>query len=163
MPKLPPTLLGISLGTRRIGIAVMKENILLDWRIHSFKDSWSRSKQKDILFVIAGYIEECKVTEISIKKLDPIRNSEPLQNLFSEITMCANRKNIVMKSYSLLQMKKYFSKERTFTKSEMIKQVALQFPELIPEYNRDQKNKTPYYIKIFEAVLVVNMANKKVK
>ena len=38
-------------------------------------------------------------------------------------------------------LKEHYSKNKGFTKAEMIKQVAMQFPELYGEYNKDQENK----------------------
>ena len=50
-------------------------------------------------------------------------------------------------------MKKYFSKEKNFSKAEMIKQIALQYPELYSEYNKEQRNKKEYNVKMFEAII----------
>jgi len=152
-----PTILGISPGTRSMGLAVMKAGELIDWRVKTFKGSWTSGKLKDILFVLMQYVETHNVKIIALKKPDVHRSSEGLDQLVSELTVWAKMNRIKVFSYSLHDMKKHFSKEKNFSKAEMIKRIALQYPELYAEYNKEQRNRKEYYVKMFEAIIVATL------
>jgi len=137
-----------------MGLAVMKGGELIEWRVKTFKDSWSHGKLKDILFVIMEYVEAYKIKIIVLKKPDMHRSSEGLDKLVSELTVWAKINRMKVVSFTLSEMKRQFSKERNFSKAEMIKQVALQYPELYSEYNKEQRNRREYYVKMFEAIIV---------
>jgi hypothetical protein len=160
MRKTPLTILGISPGTRSIGLAVMRDGELIEWRIKTFKGSWSHGKLKDILFVLTRYIEGHRVKVITLKKPDNHRSSTGLDQLVSELTVWAKMNRIKVVSFTLPEMKKQFSKEKNFGKTEMIKQVALRYPELYPEYNKEQRNKREYYLKMVEAVAIADLVSK---
>ncbi len=147
-------ILGVSPGTHSMGLAVMKAGELIEWRVKTFKGSWSHGKLKDVLFVLMEYVETHSIKTIALKKPDMHRSSEGLDQLVSELRVWAKMNRIKVVSFTLQEMKKHFSKEKNFSKTEMIKQVALQYPELYVEYNKEQRNKNVYYEKMFEAAIV---------
>jgi Holliday junction resolvasome RuvABC endonuclease subunit len=161
MRKTPLTILGISPGTRSVGLAVMRAGELVEWRVKTFKGSWTHGKLKDILFVLTRYIEDHKVKVLAMKKPDANRSSFGLDQLISELTVWAKMNRIKVHPISLEKMKQHFTKEENFTKKQMIKQVALKSPELHSEYNKEQRNKNSYYKKMFEAIIMVKVLLKK--
>jgi Holliday junction resolvasome RuvABC endonuclease subunit len=163
MRKTPLTILGISPGTRSVGLAVMKAEELIEWRVKTFKGSWTHGKLKDILFVLTRYIEDHSVKVIALKKPDMQRSSSGLNQLVSELTVWAKMNRIKTLSFTLQEMKKHFSKEKPFSKAEMIRQVASKFPELFSEYNKEQKNKNPYYTKMIEAIALTLLQQDEVR
>jgi Holliday junction resolvasome RuvABC endonuclease subunit len=150
-------ILGISPGTRSMGLAVMKGGELIEWRVKTFKGSWSHGKLKDILFVIMEYVQAHNIKIIALKKPGMHRSSGGLDQLASELTVWAKMNRIKVLSFTLQEMKRHYSKEKNFNKAEMIKQVALQYPELYSEYNKEQRNKKAYYVKMFEAVSIIEI------
>ena len=154
MYKIQPTILGISPGTRSIGLAVYRNGSLAEWRVKTFKGFWSNGKLKDILYELKNYMAEQGITVVAIKRPDTIRSSVGVQQVVSEITVLAKRNDIKVSLYSLQEMKRYYSKEKRFSKSEMIRQVASTNSELHHEYNKEQRNRNSYYVKMFEAIAV---------
>jgi hypothetical protein len=148
------TILGISPGTRMTGLAVLQSGDLLDWRVKTFKGTWTNSKLKDVLYILIKYIQNAGITEIVLKKPDVFRTSEGLENLISEIKAFAKRKNIQFTMLSLKSLKSRYSKEKGYTKAKMIKDAISNFPELYGEYNKEHKNRNKYYTKMFEAVIL---------
>jgi Holliday junction resolvasome RuvABC endonuclease subunit len=157
MRKIPLTILGISPGTRSVGLAMMRAGELVEWRIKTFKGSWTHGKLKDILFVLTRYIEEHNVKMVALKKPDIHRSSPGLDQLASELTVWAKMNRIKVASFTLDEMKKRFSNEKNSSKAEMIKKVALQYPELYSEYNKEQEKKNTYYKKMFEAIILLKI------
>jgi Holliday junction resolvasome RuvABC endonuclease subunit len=160
MRKTPLIILGISPGTRSIGLAVMRDGELIDWRVKTFKGSWTHGKLKDILFALTRYIEYHNVKVIALKKPDIQRSSTGVNQVVSELTVWAKMNRIKGVSFSLQEMKKHFSKEKDFSKEEMIKLVALKYPELYSDYNKEQRNKSEYYEKMFEAIASATCSSK---
>ena|SRR5829696_3234694 len=157
-----PIILGISPGTRAVGLAVMKDSELREWRVKTFKGCWTHAKLKDILYSLMNYVAEHNVKAIALKKPDVLRSSPALNQLVSEITVWAKMNRIKVSSYTLSELKRGLLHSKNINKGEMIKQLLTKYPELHMEYNKEQKNRNPYYIKMFEAIVLVNLiANKK--
>lgn len=130
----------------------MENRNLIDWKVKTFKGSWNSSKMKDIVFTFQEYIQEHKVSNVVLKKPDVLRTSSGLEQLISEIRILCQRRNLRLSLISLKTLKSRYSEEKRFTKSQMIKQVVQNYPELYLEFNKEQKQKNRYYTKMFEAV-----------
>ena len=63
-------ILGISLGTTTVGIAVISERELVMHNTHSFRDVWSENKAEAILAKLLEYIRRYRV-QVVIVKLPP--------------------------------------------------------------------------------------------
>lgn len=151
--------LGISPGTRSMGLALIQDGELVEWSVKTYKGSWTNSKLKDILYVLKTFIEEHEVTTIGLKKPDVFRTSTALEQLISELRVLCQRSSIVLSMFSLKTLKAQYSDEKGFTKANMIKRVASQFPELYFDYNKEQKHRNSYYTKMFEAVAAAQIAS----
>src|ERR1041385_7136966 len=152
-----PTILGISPGTRVVGLAIKKNSELVEWRVKTFKGCWNFGKLRDIQYELIKYVAKYNVKMIVLKSPDGLRSSSALNKLVSEITVWAKMNRIKIVSYTLQELKDSFTEGRDSNKAEMIKQLVTAYPELRMEYSREQKNKNPYYIKMFEAIALVRM------
>lgn len=157
----PHTILGISPGTRIIGIAIWRQDRLTEWQIKTFKGSWTEGKLRDILYTLQRMIDSYEITSLAIKKPDLIHSSLALDKLVSELQLVAQRKKVKVKMYSLEELKKFCSSDRKFTKAQMIQFIAEKNPVLHFEYNKEQKNRNPYYVKMFEAIVAVMLCQKE--
>ena len=150
--KTTSTILGISPGTRTMGLALARDGELIDWRVKTFNGFWSESKLKTIVHVLKTHIEDTGVTAVALKKPDVFRSSSGLELLISELKALCHRYQIPVSMFSLKTLKEQYSKEKGFTKAAMIKRVASQFPALYADYNKEQRNRFKYYTKMFEAI-----------
>jgi len=95
------------------------------------------------------------IKEIALKTPDPKRSSPELNRLITAVKKLALKNEIEVYSCSLSEIKCRCEKSN---KSELMEYIAMQYPELFFEYQREQKNSNSYYEKVFEAVACAKMA-----
>ena len=145
-------LLGISPGTRVVGLAVIQKGVLVEWKVKTFKEMWSCSKRKTILATIDRICEYHGIQVIAIKKIDPLRSSRPLDKLVDAIIKQAERNSIKIRQYSLSDLDYDLNTGKKQNKSELSEKVADKHPEVRKEYLQEQNNRKEYYTKMFEAI-----------
>lgn len=142
--------LGISPGTRVIGLSVMRDGELIEWRVRSFKDKWSPRKRHIILSVIAKLCGYYEVNMIALKKVDPTKSSKELDRLIESIIRQSNRSNLAIECFSLDELQN----ELRRSKKKLAEAVTRRYPELKAMYIKESNNRTEYYAKMFEAIAI---------
>ena len=145
-------LLGISPGTRVIGLAVIHKDELVEWKVKTFKEMWSRDKRKAILRTIDKMCDYHRIQVVAVKKIDPLRSSPQLDILVAAIIRQAERHRIKVEQYSLSDLDYDLRSGRQQTKESLSEQVVEKYPELKKKYLRERNNRTEYYTKMFEAI-----------
>ncbi len=148
MPSTKSSILGISLGTRMVGVAVLCQGELVEWKVISFKGKWNIEKQNEIIDSIIEMLSEYTVLKIAMKKICPMRASLPLLQLERTFLDWCVRNYYRPKQFTIEQIRSF--QENNSHKLE---------EELNYEYNRQQQINTPYYAKVFEAVTLAQMGN----
>ncbi len=146
-------ILGISPGTRVMGIAIMHSGELIEWRVKSFKGKWSKEKQLAILKMVAKLCDYYTVRRIVVKKVDPLRSSPQLDGLISAIVQQAKRQTLLIKTLSLEELD-YDTQSKSMTKGVLSEKVVDRHPELKQEYIKERNNQKEYYTKMFEAIAI---------
>ena len=149
-------IIGINPGTRYLGIATICDHGLLDWRVKTFTDKWSREKANKILDAIKELIELYDINAIVIKKLHPSRSSKNLNYLISLIKAMAKRKRIRIKSYSISELERLFIVDEKFNKKNLAAKIISEYPALIFEKNKEDSNKNSYHQRMIEAVALAS-------
>lgn len=149
------TILGISLGTRSIGIAVLKGENLMDWRVKSFKGEWSKMKLNKILSVLDDIINGFGIQKIIIKIPDSFQNSFGLELLLHGVLKIAKENCISCKHVTTSVLKRWIEKKTEPTKGSINEILKIKFPQLNFELKRESINRNPYYFKMLEAISVV--------
>lgn len=142
-------LIGISPGTRVMGLAVMHKGALLEWRVKTFKSKWSTAKQRNILNALERICVAYSVSVIAIKKLDPIRSSKQLDMLLRQFVQQSELQGRQVYRYSLADLDYEAS-----TRKSLSEQVSAKHPELKQKYLRERENSSEYYTKMFEAIAI---------
>ena len=145
-------LLGISPGTRIIGLAVIIKGELVEWKVKTFKQKWCNGKQKAILAIIAKLIEYYDVKAISLKKIDPLKSSKHLDSLIDAIENLGVDKGIFVKRYSLTDLDYANRSGKRDGKVKLTERIVKKHPELKNEYLKERNNRREYYTKMFEAI-----------
>lgn len=145
-------ILGISPGTRVIGLAVIRNGELIEWKVKTFKEKWSWEKRKQILATIDRICKYHSVTTLVLKKVDPLRSSRQLDKLVAGILSEAERNHIKTLKYSLAELDYDMRTGRKQTKDNVASQVADKHPELRRDYLRARNSNKEYHMKMFEAV-----------
>ena len=146
------TLLGISPGTRLLGLAVLRKGELVEWRVKTFRNEWSKEKQDTILATLERLCDYHAVTAIAIKKVDPLKSSPQLDALHTAIVALAQCKGIEVTGYSLADLDYDVRTGGRHTRGELSEQVAERHPELKEVYLRERNNRREYYTRMFEAI-----------
>ncbi len=163
MNKLDITILGISPGTQYYGIAVLKNGKLKDRRVKSFMEAWSQHKLNAIERVLETLILKFDVTAIALKSIPASKNTEGNTKVIHAIKKLANQYDIKLSSYSIEELERYYSKEKTLNKEVLMSGVLEEYPEMIFEHKRELQRGNPYYIKVFEAIAATTLCSHEMK
>ena len=153
--------MGISPGTRTVGIAIFKDGKLRDWQLKTFSGKWSKIKLTWILSTLKQVIAHYGVSNIAIKIPHASRTSKALDELTKEIQKLAEKKDLPIETFTLKEMEQAFP---CATKEAMIEQLVNQYPELHEYYEKAIKKykcasktlpNSPFE-KVFEAVAVID-------
>ncbi len=152
MNYITDNVLGISVGTRSIGIAVIAEGDLVDWYIKTFRGVWSDQKKLQILDTIEQMLERYDINSFAIKVPDKMNQFPVLTELHSEITQLAEAKSVTTLSFTIKSLKALCGTDVN-NKEALRTRVFDLFPELKIEYQKEMENRNLYYTKLFEATL----------
>ena len=153
--------LGISPGTRTMGLAVIRDGELIEWRVKTFKGIWSKEKLKYILRAIEKMCDYYRVTAVAMKKVDPLRSSKQLDVLTNNLIAHAKKKHLRIATYSLPELMKVTGRKQKNTHNAIAECVVEIYPGLRREYIKERNMEREYYSKMFEAVLSARMLHVK--
>ena len=155
-------ILGISLGTRTIGMAMTINGELVDWYIKAFKGKWSEQKKELILDTVDRMRERYTITSFAIKVPSVLENHDPLKKLYTEINLLAQAKAIKTDTYTIQTLKDFCGADVS-NKALLRKKVLQLFPELKNEFNKEMENKNAYYTKLFEAAFAGYILSRSIQ
>src|SRR4051812_44433454 len=99
--------LGISPGTRRLGIAVIQRHSVFYCRMKSFiRGSWSEEKLRAILKTIEHLIELHHIRHIAIKIPPSVMHTQAVKELLGSIETLAKSKRAKLYPFTLPKLKK---------------------------------------------------------
>jgi len=153
-------LLGISPGTRVIGLAVIYKGELVEWKVKTFKEMWSKNKRKMILATIDRICEYHRIQVVIMKKMEPFRSSRQLDILVAAIIRQAERRGIKVEQYSLSDLDYNLRTGKKQTKDSISEQVVEKHPQLKKTYLRERNNRAEYYTKMFEAIAMAEQCRE---
>jgi hypothetical protein len=160
MIKEPSTVLGINPGTRYLAIAVLRNHNLLEWRMKTFNGGWSKKKPTKAEGVISDFIKIYQPDVIAVKAVHPSRGSDNLKKVLSKILEITREHRIKSPQFSIKEVESFLAPGRRINKSALSELVVSEFPILQPELQREQQNKSCYYVRIFEAVAIAYLAQQ---
>lgn len=160
MPLKNKPILGISLGTHHVGIAVISDSNLLYWRTRKFKGAWSPQRLEKILSLIWYIARRYNITAIAVKVPPNGHLSKGLKELVLAISKTASEHNVDLKPYRIQELKQFLSK-KSLNKKALMLLVCNKYPFLERNYHRELSNRQPYHIKMFEAVLAAMCLDAK--
>lgn len=163
MPGHGHTILGISPGTRTMGIVVWKGREMIDWRVRAFRGSFSDVKLGKVITLIEGYIEDHGVTVLALKLNHKSRSSSGLEEIVSSIIEFAKEKEMAVYQYAIDEIKKCFCEDEINNKMELFEQAVEKIPELLFEYKREMEIERGYYVKMFEAIAVAVLCEESLR
>lgn len=153
---------GISPGTRYMGIAILRDRKLVKWQLLSFPDKWSPEKLQTILSSLDNYIGHTRTHDIAIKIPDELPLSESYIKLVGAINVLCERKKIQPLYYTLKELKQRFCEDKKVTKNCLAQVLTSTYPELEMYLKQKSVSDRLYYEKVFEAVAVAHALQNEV-
>jgi hypothetical protein len=151
---------GVSLGTRRLGLAIGTQRELIEWQMKIFPEIYSKKKVKKIWRVIERAVERYGAEAIGLKVPIPALRSDGLTKCLEEITECAQNIGVPVYAYGIEEVERYFLKLGPMNKSALAEKMAEKYPELKKEYFK--LSSSVYYTKVFEAVAAMDLVLEEI-
>src|ERR1017187_7005856 len=102
--KEPENCLGISLGMRRIGIAVGTKDSLLEKQVKGFDDRFNEAKIEKICRMVDRMITLYGVTAIAMKAPGHLRRNKALNATIASLSVLATNRNIPLMLYDITML-----------------------------------------------------------
>lgn len=151
-------ILGVSVGTRRNGIAVIKDDELHAAQVHTLNDRWSNHKCAALIALYHKYVRDYRVRLVIVKTPKPSHFTLALKQLIRALDAYVKKQGCLVEYTTIQQMKA--QEPAIKNKRELGQVVAERYPILVHEFHRELKLKQPYYTKLFEAVMAADHARK---
>ena len=148
-------ILGLSVNARMLGLAVISGNVLVDYHIQLRKDAWTPYKKDLILASLQPWCSSYSIKSIALSITYENQTSSQTKELLESLTHHFSKKSITIYAFC--------TETETKTKKELMRSLALRYPELERYYKKEVKNKNKYYIKLFEAVGVATLHSQMVQ
>jgi hypothetical protein len=153
-------ILGLSFNTRMLGLAVITENDLVDYHIELRKESWTPHKRELILTSLQPWFERYSIKNIALSIPYEKQTSQQTKQLIESLTRHCKEKNIRLATYNPKALRSFHREAQT--KKEIMKMLAMKYPDLLFHYHKEMSNKNKYYVKLFEAAAVATIHWQKV-
>jgi len=161
MTKKTKTIMGINPGAKYLGISIFQNSDLKDWRIKAFKGKWSKEKMERVLEIISDYVFVYEVDAIAIKKLHLSKSSKELIEFTAMIEDFAYKRGLEICLYTIKDLEKYFSPKKRINKKQLAEIIALKYPFLFHDLEKEKINRNPYYIRMFEAIALGALCSRE--
>lgn len=154
------TILGISPGTRIMGLGVVQNGELMEWQVKSFKGSWSKEKLKLILETIENLCDHFQVTDVALKVVSPLHSSKNLLVLTDRISELAKKNKVRLYKFTMQDIKRKAGDQRKNSMNDLMESITHKYPVLKREYLKERNNLNPYYLKMFEAIAAAGLVGQ---
>jgi len=146
--------LGISTNTRLLGLAIINQNGLAEYSIRLYKSSWSPSKANMIVTSLEPCVRRYCIKKVVLSIPHAHHQTEAFKELISCICEYFEAKDIPVYSEPTEALYALCSLEQKKTKKALMKSLTMKYPQLSYCYHKEVRNKSKYYIKLFEAVAI---------
>ena len=143
------TILGISPGTRRVGIAILENKSLVDWQTLSFPKPWTDAKVEDITEAIKSIILYHRITHVALKVPPKHKTTPNLILVLKALKRLFKRQKVHLTVYSISELKNYCQQSN---KDKMAEFISKKEPYLDRIYRKNLISQVKYYTPVFEAI-----------
>jgi len=156
-----PAVLGISIGTRKIGLAVMQKGQLLESKVAAFKGPWSDEKLASIMQCIQKCKEHFTASAIAMKIPNIAHHTDGLQTLITAIQHYCSTQKLKVQVYTITELKEALLSDRRKTKRALVAFIGEKYTELYKEYRKEYSNRNKHYTKMFEAIAAAELFSRE--
>jgi hypothetical protein len=144
-------ILGIALNSRTLGLALLKDEALIDYKVKLFKERWSPEKLTRFLSCIESHVKDHAVKEVALLHPTKHHHTSECRELIEQIKRFCRNNKLPVCSYKVHQLHTLCENARA-KKKALMQALSLLYPELSLAQRKELRNRKRYYFKLFEAV-----------
>jgi hypothetical protein len=152
--------LGISANSRVLGLAIVDNQRLVEYKTELRKNRWDEAKLHNILCSIKECIESFSVASLVLTIPRPHYLYPEAKHLLESIKEFCTELSLPMYTYDADTLYRLFTPGKA-TKQAIMKAMASLYPQLVHLQRREIHNKHKYYHKVFEAVCVATVHTRQ--
>jgi Holliday junction resolvasome RuvABC endonuclease subunit len=145
-------ILAINPGSRYLGIAVLDGSELYDWAVKVVGGEDLAGQKSRVRNLLSEQISRYKVNTLALKEVHPARSSYRLLEIISEVKILAGSQRLTLRTFSIRETERLLLGSGRASKRLLLQEIARRHPFLLPDIQREEENKNPYAIRMFEAV-----------
>ena len=149
-----PTIIGISPGSRYIGVAVLRGCELRDWRIKVIRAKTDEERMSNLRSVFSKLLIWYRPNLVAMKSVHKSRGSNALRTVVESVRGITREHVLPLEEYSLETIKQKVGQRVSKSKRQMSIELATTYPSLQKLLKDLVDSKTYYQIRVFEAVAV---------
>jgi len=157
-----PSILGLSFNTRNLGLAVVKLNQLVDYSSKLHKEIWTLQKKEMILTSLASCIGAYTIKKVVLSIPHERHQTKEFTELMTGIIALAQMQNIEVITYASKDLFLFIPDSKKKNKNGFMRHLVFLYPELVPWFEKELRNKNKYYYKMFEAIGVATLYSRKI-
>jgi RNase H-fold protein (predicted Holliday junction resolvase) len=153
--------LGISLGTRLMGTAILYDGELNDFRVRTFYRAWNAKKRSAMIETIRKTVERYGITRIAVKTPKPAHCTQRINELVADIRALSERLHVKLCICTISCLKKQYKGNPMENKQELVQFIIRKYPnyrQLAHLSTKERSNRSAYHVKLFEAIACAEMA-----
>ena len=154
-------ILGISLGSRLLGMAVLYDSELCDYRVRTFCGPWTDQKRREMIAAIRKTVQRYGITTFSVKTPGPSHCSPSIRALMSDIQALSVADGINLSVCTIAGLKSRQNGLTRANKMVLMEDIVRKYGHhrvLAELLSRERKNHSAYHVKLFEAIACTELA-----
>lgn len=144
-------ILGISANSRVLGLAIVENNQLIDFKVQLYKERWSAVKANKMIASLHSSIQEHTIKSVAVTIPHAHYTTPATKALVTRIKAHCRKKKIRFSTCDPATLHCLCEASKAKKKALMSAMVS-RYPELEILYKKELKNRNRYYHKLFEAV-----------
>jgi hypothetical protein len=152
--------IGLSIGTRSIGVAIIQRHELRSYKVLVFKKPWSKQKLRIILQQLRRILT-LPGCFVGIKVPPPAYRSRQLKQLLTAVALQLNKQSAQYKLFTIDDLKAHCFPHQKSNKRALLQCIGKKYPQLYLKYERETQNRHAHYTKLFEATIAAELINSE--
>ncbi len=145
-------LLAVNPGSRYTGYAVFHGADLVDWGVRSLREAGPKAKARRLESLLAESAGSHDVNCLAVKGLHRARSSKGLRDLADFVNRWGEANVRLVSEHGIDEIEASLIQSGALNKRRLMEEVAARYPFLYPELEREKRNRSPYLVRMFEAV-----------
>lgn len=148
------------MNTRKVAIAIMRGQFLERYHISLHKGIFNTEKTDRILTRLQVLTRKYTITNVAILLPYEKHSTNHIKSLLGSVETYFKNQRIPVCTYYSDALHEICEEDEPKTKKVLMESISRLYPQLHRLYQREQRNKNKYYVRLFEAVALAYMHSK---